>query len=107
MTDSPSIQPAPWEAEYLPYTSQDDREIPNFRINDANMAAVCETNEDLPEDVQAKAAYLIAAAPELFDALEYVFNILHDYESSLDKGYIEDAFQKARTALAKAKGGNP
>lgn len=50
-------------------------------------------------------ARLMAAAPELFDALMNFLNIMHDYESSVRKGYVTDAMNRARAALAKAKGG--
>lgn len=51
--------------------------------------------------------YLADAAPDLFDALDYFFNIMHDYESSLKKGYVECAMEQARNALATAKGERP
>jgi hypothetical protein len=50
-------------------------------------------------------ARLMAAAPELFDALEDFFNIMHDYQSSVRKGYVTHAMDMARAAIAKAKGG--
>lgn len=50
-------------------------------------------------------ARLQKSARELFEALEYFFNIMHDYPSSVRKGYVTLAFEKARTALTKAKGG--
>ena len=42
------------------------------------------------------------AAPELLEALEYFFNIMHDYESSRKKGYVRHAMGMARAALAAA-----
>jgi hypothetical protein len=48
--------------------------------------------------------HLADAAADLFDALEYFFNIMHDYECSVRKGYVQLALEQARTALAKAKG---
>jgi hypothetical protein len=42
---------------------------------------------------------------ELLDALEYFFNIMNDYESSVRKGYVKYALQKARQAIATATGG--
>ena len=97
-------QPAPWELEYLPYTNQDNHEIPNFRINDAGGDTVCETNENLPADVQEANAWLITAAPDLLAALNNFFNIMHDYDSSVRKGYVKHAMDQARNAIAKAKG---
>ena len=105
MTMSSSLPPSPWNVEYLPWKSQDDREIPAFRITDANGDAVCETNENLPAEVQGRAADLLAAAPALFDALDYFFNIMHDYQCSVRKGYVKHAMDLARAALATAKGG--
>jgi len=105
MTTSSSIPPSPWGVEYLPYTAEDGSEIPNFRVNDANGEAVCETNEHLPAHVQEEAADLIAASAELLDALDYFFNIMHDYQSSVRKGYVKHAMDLARSAIAAAKGG--
>ncbi len=98
-----------WACEYLPYTSQDGREIPCYRIYppDAPDEYIAQTNEDLPDQIQRKHACLIAAAPELLDALEIFFNIMHDYESSLEKGYVTLAMDMARAALATAKGHAP
>lgn len=48
---------------------------------------------------------LMDASQELYDALEYFYNIMCDYHSSVSKGYVEFAMEQARTALAKAKGG--
>ena len=43
------------------------------------------------------------AAPDLYKALDYFFNIMHDYESSRRKGYIQLAMEQTRAALAKAR----
>ena len=104
MTASPSIQPAPWTVEYLPYQAQDDREIPNYRINDANGDAICETNEDLPDEAQVKAADLISSAPELYKALA-LGEALADVDHSDFWAAFEDFLLTARPALAKARGG--
>lgn len=100
MSTTTFAQLAPWELEYLPYTSQDDTEIPNFRINDAEGDSVCETNENLPAEVQEANAWIIAAAPELLKALEaYV-----DYFDESYPGRHEEIRLAARDAIAKAKG---
>jgi len=104
--------PLSWGYEYLPYlmTEGEDRsievELPNYRIFpwDEPEKYIAETNEHLPGDLQEKHALLITAAPDLFEALEYFFNIMHDYDCSVRKGYVKLAFQKARQALAKAEG---
>ncbi|MGC4087293.1 MAG: hypothetical protein QM756_05175 [Polyangiaceae bacterium] len=100
-----------WGYEYMPYvmTGDDgkDTDIPCYRVfpEDHPENYVCETNEHLPDEEQEKYARLISAAPELFEALRYFFNIMHDYESSVRKGYVKLAFGMARAALAKAKEG--
>ena len=58
--------------------------------------AVQETEEDLAN------ARLIAAAPDLLSALEYFYNIMHDYRDSTRKGYVKQAFKRARDAITKA-----
>ena len=45
-----------------------------------------------------------AAASELLTALEYFFNIMHDYPSSRRKGYVKQAMDNARAAILKATG---
>ncbi len=71
-----SIAPAIWHYEYLPFFMLTDditveREIPSYRIfpEDEPENYIAETNEHLPGDVQERHARLIAAAPELLDAL--------------------------------------
>jgi len=99
-----------WSYEYLPYTVTDDdgseRELPNYRIfpDDHPDLYVAETNEHLPGDEQETHAMLIAAAPQLLEALTYFFNIMHDYPSSLRKGYVTQALDKARTVINLATG---
>lgn len=44
------------------------------------------------------------AAGELLGALEYFYNIMRDYRSSLRKGYVKLAIERAGQALANAKG---
>lgn len=100
-----------WGYEYLPYVTNDSEDkpidIPCYRIFPEGEPEkyICETNEHLPGEEQEKHARLITAAPELFNALMYFFNIMHDYESSRRKGYVRLALEQSRTALQKAKGG--
>jgi hypothetical protein len=44
------------------------------------------------------------AGPMLLDALTYFFNIMHDYGSSVRKGYVQQAMQQARAAIEAATG---
>ena len=66
------------------------------------VAQMIEWMQTLPQDaiVECKAnARLMAAAPDLLDALEFVMNRL------VDKHEDDIAAQKARAAIAKATGG--
>jgi hypothetical protein len=102
-----------WGYEYMPYLMSEsadpsrEKEIPHYRIFpwEDPEHYIAETNEHLPGEVQEAHALLISAAPDLRGALEYFFNIMHDYECSLRKGYVELALEMARSALEKAKGG--
>jgi|SRR5579875_186674 len=103
-----------WTYEYMPYTITNtdgsESELPNYRIHPAGDDGddvekyIAETNEHLDGELQERHAILICTAPRLAKALEYFFNIMHDYESSLRKGYVKHAMEEARTVLAMAKG---
>jgi hypothetical protein len=95
--------PGPWIYEYSPWKAQDGSKIPAFEVHGAEK--VCDINESRPVEEQEANARLIAASPDLYDALEHFFNIMHDYESSLRKGYVTHALDMARAALTSAKGG--
>ena len=43
------------------------------------------------------------AAPKLLATLEHFYNIMHDYESSRNKGYVQQAMQDAKAVIAEAK----
>lgn len=96
--------PGPWQQSWQFIVAPDPAGI----HADIYIAEIAETDETgriaSPRQQQANGR-LIAAAPEMFDALEYFFNILHDYPSSVRKGYVKHAKDMARAALAKAKGG--
>ena len=110
---STAIKIQDWDYEYLPYLMSEhadpsrEKEIPNYRIfpTDDPENYIAETNEHLPGEMQERHARLITAAPDLQEALQYFFNIMHDYQCSVRKGYVKLAFEMARSALEKAKGG--
>jgi hypothetical protein len=80
-----------------PHTLLDELEIIDAALLDGTAT----------EEQEAKGQQIVSLAnpaPELLDALDYFFNIMHDYQSSLQKGYVKQALQKARRAIAKAKG---
>lgn len=97
MTDKHT--PGPWEAK--PKVSDHKRFV--IWSNKEAGAAVCETSNWLNEDFdEIKAnAYLIAAAPDLFEALDrFVGWHLLDIEPS-------QLLREAQQALAKARGDQP
>ena len=108
-----SLSALAWGYEYMPYLMSEyadpsrEKEIPNYRIFpwDDPENYIAETNEHLPGDVQERHARVITAAPDLQEALHYFFNIMHDYQCSVRKGYVKLALEMARSALEKAKGG--
>jgi hypothetical protein len=96
--------PGPWNDDGQFIVAKD----PNGKHPDIYIAEIAEQDSEgrvASPDQQVANASLIASAPDLFDALEYFFNIMHDYKCSVRKGYVKIAFQKAREALARAKGG--
>ena len=50
-------------------------------------------------------AYLVAAAPDMFEALEFVRMTFADIEASKRKGHYADCPSIVAAAIAKAKGG--
>jgi hypothetical protein len=75
MTDSRKYTSGPYIVEYLPFTSQDGKEIPNFRISSPGLEGyVAETDENLPAEVQEANAYLLAAALDMLLALERIWS---------------------------------
>jgi hypothetical protein len=44
------------------------------------------------------------AGPQLLEALTFFFNIMHDYRCSVEKGYVQLAMQKSKTAIEQATG---
>jgi hypothetical protein len=65
-------------------------------------------NGDATEEQEQRGQRIVTlanAAPELLDALTNFFNIMHDYESSVRKGYVKEAMRRAREAIMLAKGG--
>ena len=97
MTSKPKWTPGEWIAWVI------DREFGLLRIRDsnANVIATLSLDENRPAEETKANAHLIAAAPELVEALEY----LHRWTS--DVGGDEEFHRwraRARAALAKVRG---
>jgi hypothetical protein len=94
--------PGPWEPQRAAYLSDGGRDF-GIRADVAGEnVVVAETFERVGERIRAPAsanAYLIAAAPELYEALEQITI------RWMDPGSITvEHWQAARDALAKARG---
>lgn len=74
---SARFSPAPFIAEYAPFTGADGGEIPSFRIFDANGDVVGETDSGKPLEQQGADATLLAAAPILLAALQQAVTALN------------------------------
>ena len=94
--------PGPWTYCYSPYTANDGAdftEIPAYEVHGEEK--VCDTNEDRPEEEQVANARLLAAAWDLLMLLDEGFNITHDIESTVRKGYLKDWHARVRAKLAE------
>ena len=85
---------APWAAEYTPVTARHGGNIPTCRVLAASGSPICDIDGEASDEMHVARVRIIAAAPDLYEALGYFFNIMHDYESSRRKGYIRAAFDK-------------
>jgi hypothetical protein len=97
--------PAPWTYAYAPYVTQGGMELPAFEIHGEG-EKVCDTVEDQPIEAQEANARLIAAAPDLLDALQDLVG--RDEKEARECGFTDDEMtwlEDARRAIAKAKGG--
>src|SRR5271156_3480565 len=91
--------PGPWTYTYAPYTTQDGKELPAFEIHGEG-EKVCDTVEDQPIEAQEGNARLIAAAPELLEALEFVTAQLGEMANYLE-GCRDEPETEANEALEK------
>lgn len=89
-----------------------DRDINGHARGDKYIAGFDITSKDIPiitcEGISGSGpteranAYLIAAAPELYEALQACLNFMENTESEL--GFSLESADQARAALAKARG---
>lgn len=99
MIDGFKCTPGPWTYCYSPYTANDGEEIPAFEVHGEDK--ICDTNEDRPAEEQEANARLLAAAWDLMMLLDEGFNITHDIESTVRKGYLKDWHARVRAKLAE------
>jgi hypothetical protein len=90
--------PGPWHVD-----SCDDDLI--YSANGWHIATVGNEAQEQPAHEITANAQLIAAAPELLDALEFVRMTFADIEASKRKGYYIECPKVVAAAIGKAKGG--
>jgi hypothetical protein len=102
--------PGPWTYQYSPWHSDHAGEIPAFEI--FGEEKICDTNEDRPREEQEANACLIAAAPELLEALEQQTDAAQAVIDSWERGDLAGAvcgldacIEASRAAIAEATGG--
>lgn len=88
----------PWAYTYASYTGQDGEEIPAFEVHGAEK--VCDTVESQSRNEQEANARLIAAAPELLEALEALAEEARVNMAGGAGHLLDEAF----AVIAKAKG---
>lgn len=89
------ISPAPWVQKV--WATSDDY---GHDISDYNHRSICDMRL-LQGDTRIPNAHLIAAAPELYDAL---FEMVEMYRDGGSYDYEQDVIKKAKAALANAAG---
>jgi hypothetical protein len=118
MTHSLKHSPAPWSYRIsancpdvwevqADFCESPIAEIPRWLDEDGMESPEAEANAELiaaAPEVAAERNRLKAVNAELIEALDYFYNISHDLQSSLRKGYFQQAQTKARAAIAKAEG---
>lgn len=98
--------PGPWTANPKHAARDNDGEIIIEQAGGSAPIATCYSINTLFNNDQAKAnAALIAAAPDLLEALEVVTLCLAWHEERHGVGMYRKAVESARAAIAKATGG--
>jgi hypothetical protein len=99
--------PGPWSCKILRWKSY--HEVPEISIYNADGQEFIRQSYDTYSDqatLSESDAYLIAAAPEMLEALEVLCNFKRDCPCELSNEELA-AWDKARAAIAKAKGETP
>ena len=102
--------PGPWcvfediRTDKNPYGRDSEEYIAGFNIESGNYEVVGCDGISGGSDIERANAHLIAAAPELYEALEEMSSCLSDIISGNDWGAVEEYLDDARAALAKARG---
>lgn len=100
MTDQPKWTKGPWAAKWSKY--EEDNFIVQAGMPSNRVLAQFDGDGDGPDDQSLADAHLIAAAPDMAEALEKALNFITNTESEM--GETLPCGDAARAALAKARG---
>ena len=94
----PKFTPGPWSINEWPQAASD------IAIGAVGTPLIAKVSlRDVSINEQKFNAHLIAAAPELYEALEFLLTCKHGEFCD----HYREAEHKARAALARARGGKP
>lgn len=107
-----AFTPGPWSYEIDSWTGVEQSEIYTLTVNDSKGFAIAmvdgaerETESDYIDDRNAEFtanARLIAASPDMYEALKRALNFIENTEDEM--GITLDSGDVVRTALARAEG---
>ncbi len=100
MIDQPKWTKGPWAAKWSKY--EEDNFIVQAGMPSNRVLAQFDGDGDGPDDQSLADAHLIAAAPDMAEALEKALNFITNTESEM--GETLPCGDAARAALAKARG---
>ena len=102
--------PGPWSKAHLNENgcrcgyvfSEGGETVAKVLYNDKEDANYCKYEEEISLETARANAALIAAAPDMYAALEYILNLASTPAANGELVYID--FMEIRSALAKARG---
>lgn len=115
MSTNPKHTPGPWKITHKhpdPDTAKGYMEIMQSNGSGFEIGISCSICEQYLADdpIQKANAHLIAAAPDILEALKQLVKINEDHDDSIAKilgappGWKDEYLDKARSAIAKAEG---
>ena len=94
--------PGPWAAHALPITNTFEVKAPNANMGERHVC--CTDSLNVSDETKIANARLIAAAPELLDALEELYSITYGKHKDNDQVSEEYIVNLVQTVIAKARG---
>jgi hypothetical protein len=98
MSTSPKHTPGPWDYQIV--RNGDDPQYPELRVYDADRDAIIQQSQSGYDTITAitiEDAWIIAAAPEMLEALK-------DCRDLIENMRVEELLMQVEAAIAKAEG---